>query len=183
MTIDFFFFFFSSRRRHTRYWRDWSSDVCSSDLRGLDYSGSNGVNVNPQGGQLSSETFCHRNYPRLGCTVQGVPESASSSHRRDGGDVDDLSILFFDHERQDSLRAVKHTGQVNFGDFLPILNGRVHYRARFQDTCVVDQDVDTPINIDNSPNHLFDLLRIPNVQLSREGLSAFLLQVLLNLLS
>src|SRR3712207_1504496 len=29
----FFIFFFSSRRRHTRYWRDWSSDVCSSDLR------------------------------------------------------------------------------------------------------------------------------------------------------
>src|SRR3712207_8338265 len=26
--------FFSSRRRHTRYWRDWSSDVCSSDLSG-----------------------------------------------------------------------------------------------------------------------------------------------------
>src|SRR5476651_2206366 len=25
-------FFFSSRRRHTIYWRDWSSDVCSSDL-------------------------------------------------------------------------------------------------------------------------------------------------------
>src|SRR3712207_4222748 len=25
-------FFFSSIRRHTRYWRDWSSDVCSSDL-------------------------------------------------------------------------------------------------------------------------------------------------------
>src|SRR3712207_2538268 len=23
----------SNRRRHTRYWRDWSSDVCSSDLR------------------------------------------------------------------------------------------------------------------------------------------------------
>src|SRR6266511_4528651 len=26
-------FFFSSRRRHTRFSRDWSSDVCSSDLR------------------------------------------------------------------------------------------------------------------------------------------------------
>src|ERR1035437_2769886 len=26
------FSLFSSRRRHTRYWRDWSSDVCSSDL-------------------------------------------------------------------------------------------------------------------------------------------------------
>src|SRR3712207_8195878 len=29
----FIVFFFSSRRRHTRYWRDWSSDVCSSDLQ------------------------------------------------------------------------------------------------------------------------------------------------------
>src|SRR5476651_1175640 len=28
-------FFFSNRSRHTRSWRDWSSDVCSSDLRGL----------------------------------------------------------------------------------------------------------------------------------------------------
>src|SRR5947209_16641130 len=41
LSIEFFiqisiffiiFIFFSSRRRHTRYWRDWSSDVCSSDL-------------------------------------------------------------------------------------------------------------------------------------------------------
>src|SRR5438093_4276521 len=31
----FFFFFFSSRRRHTRLVSDWSSDVCSSDLRTL----------------------------------------------------------------------------------------------------------------------------------------------------
>src|SRR5690606_41099343 len=28
-------FFFSSRRRHTRFSRDWSSDVCSSDLKFL----------------------------------------------------------------------------------------------------------------------------------------------------
>src|SRR5690606_41044855 len=27
-----YYFFFSSRRRHTRFSRDWSSDVCSSDL-------------------------------------------------------------------------------------------------------------------------------------------------------
>src|SRR3712207_6176206 len=33
---NYMFFFFSSRRRHTRYWRDWSSDVCSSDLFGTD---------------------------------------------------------------------------------------------------------------------------------------------------
>src|SRR5690606_39932864 len=29
------YFFFSSRRRHTSFSRDWSSDVCSSDLGGL----------------------------------------------------------------------------------------------------------------------------------------------------
>src|SRR5439155_13990200 len=32
-------FFFSSRRRHTRWPRDWSSDVCSSDLRAPDKPG------------------------------------------------------------------------------------------------------------------------------------------------
>src|SRR2546421_8765776 len=35
LLLFFFFFFFSSRRRHTRSDRDWSSDVCSSDLQEL----------------------------------------------------------------------------------------------------------------------------------------------------
>src|SRR5690625_5606569 len=33
------FFFFSSRRRHTRWPRDWSSDVCSSDLLSVERCG------------------------------------------------------------------------------------------------------------------------------------------------
>src|SRR6266487_3233798 len=37
--------FFSSRRRHTRWTGDWSSDVCSSDLR----SGVNGVGICARG--------------------------------------------------------------------------------------------------------------------------------------
>src|SRR5690625_2980381 len=32
-----FIFFFSSRRRHTRWPRDWSSDVCSSDLERFEF--------------------------------------------------------------------------------------------------------------------------------------------------
>src|SRR6266853_987827 len=36
MVDRFIFFFFSSRRRHTRFDCDWSSDVCSSDLRWMD---------------------------------------------------------------------------------------------------------------------------------------------------
>src|SRR2546422_7233644 len=34
LCVSDLFFFFSSRRRHTRCSRDWSSDVCSSDLLG-----------------------------------------------------------------------------------------------------------------------------------------------------
>src|SRR5690606_40369492 len=37
--LSFAFFFFSSRRRHTRFSRDWSSDVCSSDLDKLYHVG------------------------------------------------------------------------------------------------------------------------------------------------
>src|SRR3712207_9396316 len=33
MSLVVCFFFFQSRRRHRIYWRDWISDVCSSDLR------------------------------------------------------------------------------------------------------------------------------------------------------
>src|SRR5206468_8281406 len=43
--VIFFFFFFSSRRRHTRSDRDWSSDVCSSDLLSTDHVGTVQVRV------------------------------------------------------------------------------------------------------------------------------------------
>src|SRR3712207_8540162 len=39
------FFFFSSRRRHTRYWRDWSSDVCSSDLQEIGTTDKHGTEI------------------------------------------------------------------------------------------------------------------------------------------
>src|SRR5215475_6849258 len=39
------FFFFSSRRRHTRFSRDWSSDVCSSDLQNYSWAAYSGYMV------------------------------------------------------------------------------------------------------------------------------------------
>src|SRR2546429_2250281 len=46
----FGFFFFSSRRRHTRCSRDWSSDVCSSDL------------LTDDSGAARSQCGSHRNF-------------------------------------------------------------------------------------------------------------------------
>src|SRR5207253_8138416 len=55
-------FFFSSRRRHTRWPRDWSSDVCSSDLRGTavltgqaDYSPNVSLETHQEGLKRSEE--------------------------------------------------------------------------------------------------------------------------------
>src|SRR5712675_1048070 len=50
-------FFFSSRRRHTRCSRDWSSDVCSSDLHGNQVAGLLGL-------------LDHRDDPSRGAAVQ-----------------------------------------------------------------------------------------------------------------
>src|SRR3712207_9126596 len=63
-------FFFSSRRRHTRYWRDWSSDVCSSDLIAhehgllrailLDQGADGGAFVRPDGRTRLDDAAAHR---------------------------------------------------------------------------------------------------------------------------
>src|SRR3712207_7199889 len=56
LLIFVLFFFFSSRRRHTRYWRDWSSDVCSSDLwRKNRRDGKHDQEQNGDGGKLVLE--------------------------------------------------------------------------------------------------------------------------------
>src|SRR5690606_40488552 len=61
------FFFFSSRRRHTRFSRDWSSDVCSSDL-GLPHAPFVGAHA-PSGygtarRSRAKETRCRRSEER-----------------------------------------------------------------------------------------------------------------------
>src|SRR5207245_6266796 len=63
-------FFFSSRRRHTRCYRDWSSDVCSSDLAGPELKTVS--LLVPGNGELLPDTrrsdhaaFWHHGYPAL----------------------------------------------------------------------------------------------------------------------
>src|SRR5207245_3570741 len=78
-TMFLFFFFFSSRRRHTRCYRDWSSDVCSSDLRRI-------LDGPFEWAGVKSKYFfvaalaVEENQPRFGAAiVEGGPRTASAS--------------------------------------------------------------------------------------------------------
>src|SRR5204863_3477031 len=56
------YFFFSSRRRHTRSLRDWSSDVCSSDLAGGLCSDDVAYGIADAEGNLVSEQWFKQPY-------------------------------------------------------------------------------------------------------------------------
>src|SRR3712207_7204578 len=84
-------FVFSSRRRHTRYWRDWSSVVCSSDLPGWSRRGSSSTTTPGPGG--SGRPAVAPTTPPSSCTrcwaarVTGRPcwpASSRSEERRVG---------------------------------------------------------------------------------------------------
>ena len=60
-----FFFFFSSRRRHTRLVRDWSSDVCSSDLHFVPkYLSEQGFDITPVNPN-ADEILGKKSYPDI----------------------------------------------------------------------------------------------------------------------
>src|SRR3712207_9106637 len=77
------FFFFSSRRRHTRYWRDWSSDVCSSDLELRDRPGDDEhVRLRKRIGGVR----LHLERLRLGCQPRGPRQGQIREDRKSGGE-------------------------------------------------------------------------------------------------
>src|SRR5207245_3619837 len=87
-------FFFSSRRRHTRCYRDWSSDVCSSDL-----------------GQKALDVGC------------GVGTTAIQMARRFGVAVTavDISPLMLERARRNVQRAgLRREVEVEQGDILAL---------------------------------------------------------------
>src|SRR5690349_22961197 len=87
------FFFFSSRRRHTRSLRDWSSDVCSSDLAAArPHEGvTDAAKVDPHVGQLVREERARieqlaivDRLPLIGGAVGAIALRRRSEERRVG---------------------------------------------------------------------------------------------------
>src|SRR3712207_8443904 len=89
------FVFFSSRRRHTRYWRDWSSDVCSSDL---------GVTSGVIGGGLALDG---RRW--LDCPATSTGMAAAPGGRQAGGDRDRQSVVEGMRVELGGCRIIKQT--------------------------------------------------------------------------
>src|SRR5438874_9949954 len=86
-----FIFFFSSRRRHTRSLRDWSSDVCSSDLSG----GRDGLNRRTESKLAAEETA-------------GVPEfDAEKGRRRANCDARHRRAALYGRRRSEERRVGK----------------------------------------------------------------------------
>src|SRR2546422_1527075 len=79
-----YFFFFSSRRRHTRCSRDWSSDVCSSDLlmrTALEYARTFGVPVadHCEEPTLAAGGVMHEGLVATRLGLKGMPPAAERS--------------------------------------------------------------------------------------------------------
>src|SRR5690606_38557049 len=98
LEVPCFLFFFSSRRRHTRFSRDWSSDVCSSDL--------------PPTSLLDSTS---RFPARRGRTVAVMPAyNAAATIRQTVADIPDGSvdeiILVDDCSRDNTVEVARELG-------------------------------------------------------------------------
>src|SRR3712207_8889095 len=88
------YFFFSSRRRHTRYWRDWSSDVCSSDL---------------------SENNTGRNEPSdLSAHSRTSTEVKKERETKEDGRY----IIYYTFEDEEEDRSEEHTSELQSRQYL-----------------------------------------------------------------
>src|SRR5690606_41059116 len=75
-------FFFSSRRRHTRFSRDWSSDVCSSDLEFVVDMRSPGITVKPIVDMTGGRHFCEVHFDDVRVPAENLVGQENGSFRQ-----------------------------------------------------------------------------------------------------
>src|SRR3989337_3543900 len=92
-----FLLFFSSRRRHTRCYRDWSSDVCSSDLRSSSRS--------------TRASWCGGSWPRRDGGVSRSEERRVGEEGRSRWSPDHLKKKTKNKDKRRVLRPDSHSSQ------------------------------------------------------------------------
>src|SRR2546429_8956253 len=117
----YIFFFFSSRRRHTRCSRDWSSDVCSSDLENPGPDSLLALLGGPAAGALPG--------PR-------IPSRIDQETEQDGGSENRAlcthgALIIICPIRPARTRAIRGQGQTPSGGFrTQSRKPRIRYRSR-----------------------------------------------------
>src|SRR6266576_5738842 len=131
MSVIMFFFFFSSRRRHTRSLRDWSSDVCSSDLATRDVEvlatdASRAVAVEKQTVSVARQS--------RGLFVGGRVDGGAQWPRCAPGIADTRSLRYQDVGAADvpgTIAALEVQAEPILGDGRPLVDeARVHDGAK-----------------------------------------------------
>src|SRR5207249_9342425 len=114
-----YFFFFSSRRRHTRSKRDWSSDVCSSDLptiaeslalcHAVYQSASNLIQQKYQARPLvADEGGLAPNFPSSTAMIEDAMESIAKAGLKPGKDVSIAIDLASSHFYENGRYQLDH---------------------------------------------------------------------------
>src|SRR5579871_3890895 len=174
-----FFFFFSSRRRHTRSLRDWSSDVCSSDLKefGLfdaivtamaehsqkpERDESTSAPIQPSERALRvllaednpvNQTLAVRVLERLGHRVQ-VANNGREAIERAEAEQFDLILMDVQMPEMDGLEATSaiRAAEAGTGKHVPIVAMTAHAMKGDREKCLgagMDGYLAKPIRIDD----------------------------------
>src|SRR5690606_40683465 len=119
------FFFFSSRRRHTRFSRDWSSDVCSSDLVASDIDGSYTISVP----NTSTLVFSF-----IGYETQEIPVGNQSvinvSLKLDLSDLEEVVVVGYGTVKKSQLTGAISSVSSREINELPITDARQALQGR-----------------------------------------------------
>src|SRR5258707_6299281 len=150
-------FFFSSRRRHTRYWRDWSSDVCSSDLRGRSKGG----------GQAASAAVAPTRAPgRSGGAPGRGPVQYVDAGELGDVDVDGTALLdSLDSETLERRRGTRRKGRPA-GRYLMVVHVRADGFAHIgvlEGRQLIEHYVSSPTDANTSIDGNIYLGRVQNV--------------------
>src|SRR5439155_10545526 len=132
--VVYIFFFFSSRRRHTRWPRDWSSDVCSSDLQAWGQLGSSSGQRTEQlmVGMLLEQSLDARSI-RDELLLQGLqqPRQALSQHALGGRDrCSSTELVGSSEDFQPLSRPLGSPQFMSMKEFFPFALARCHQRRR-----------------------------------------------------
>src|SRR2546422_5835556 len=144
--IILYFFFFSSRRRHTRCSRDWSSDVCSSDLNFGERLRSGGGFMRPPTRWAGSRIFFYTG------VADSLGHEGFSVVEVDPADGHEAARLWFDGRvPTDSVDGVSSVAYYRRDETtleaLPLLDGRdLDFAARNGHSAVVEQLLSMGVN-------------------------------------